>query len=316
MNASLVRESHSLALELHAFVRSLDRARFREEWASGAEETLAALKGRLEDLVEVEPSATLMSLHRHLDEVSEVMARYSPAASRREEWLALGRQLTPAYEALAASLSDYELHCPNIRPSNLSRSIFHMTSATLVVLLIEMVLDPSHYIWITGPVFAAAIVMETSRRFSTRINDLLLWVFRSVAHPHEAHRVNSATWYAAAMVMLSIIGSPLIGAVAVGILGYADPLAAIVGRRYGKTRLANGRSLEGTCTFVVVGTAVSATIMLLGHPELGVGFALGAAFIAALLAGIAELFATYIDDNLAIPAAAAAGMGLALFMAG
>ena len=56
--------------------------------------------------------------------------------------------------------------------------------------------------------------------------------------------------------------------------------------------------------------------MLLGHPELGVGFALGAAFIAALLAGIAELFATYIDDNLAIPAAAAAGMGLALFMAG
>ncbi len=67
--------------------------------------------------------------------------------------------------------------------------------------------------------------------------------------------------------------------------------------------------------FVVVGTAVSMAVITLFHPEVGLGLAFGGAFLAALFAGIAELYANYIDDNLAIPVAAAAGMSLAFWLA-
>ncbi|TNE86552.1 MAG: hypothetical protein EP330_22700 [Deltaproteobacteria bacterium] len=314
MSTALASDSYSLALELHAFVRSLDPARYRDELAASLQERLDALSARFHALAEEDGGSTLVSLQVRLDEVSEIMASYAPSAGRREEWIALGKQLTPAYEALAASLSDYQLHCPNIRPSNWTRSAFHMTSATGVVLLIELVLDPSWFLPITVPALILALSMEISRRFVPRINDLLMWLFSTVAHPHEAHRVNSATWYTSAMVVLSLIGSPMIGAVAVAILGFADPAAAIFGRRYGKTKLANGRSLEGTSAFIVVGTLVAFAVMAVFHPHVGLAFAFGAAFVAALIAGLAELYATYVDDNLAIPAAAAVGMLLAQWL--
>lgn len=315
MSPALATTSHSLALELHAFVRSLDPARFRDEVSSSAQDTLEALASRFSDLADTDTNQTLVSLNRQLDEVSTILSSYAPSAGQREEWIALGKQLTPAYEALAASLSDYELHCPNIRPTNWTRSLFHMANAVWVAGLIELVLDPSWYLPITLPALGAALSMEVSRRFVPSINTFLMGVFSRVAHPHEAHRVNSATWYTAAMVLLSIVGSPLIGAVAVMILGFADPAAAIFGRRFGRTKLANGRSLEGTSAFIVVGTAVSFLVMTVFHPELGLAFAFGAAFLAALLAGLAELYATYVDDNLAIPVGAAVGMSVALWLA-
>ncbi|MCO4745639.1 MAG: hypothetical protein KC912_12675 [Proteobacteria bacterium] len=315
MNPALPADSHDLALELYAFVRSLDPARYREDVAASAQDRLDTLSDRFSDLAETGTGVTLSALHRRLDDVSDILSEYAPSAGRREEWIALGKQLTPAYEALVDSLSDFELHPPHLRPSNWTRSIFHVISASSVVLLIELVLPPEWYLPITIPAFMGAIFMEVSRRYFPGINDFLMWIFGPIAHPHEAHRVNSATWYTGAMVVLSLIGSPLIGAVAVAILGWADPAAAVVGRRYGQTKIANGRSLEGTTAFVIVGTAVSFLLISVFHPDVATGLAFGGAFLAALFAGITELYARYIDDNLAIPVAAAAGMGLALGLA-
>ena len=114
MSPALATDTHHLALELHAFVRSLDPARYRDELAASAQERYEALSARFSDLAHADAGATLDALHARLDEVSDILASYAPSAGRREEWIALGKQLTPAYEALAASLSDYELHCPNI----------------------------------------------------------------------------------------------------------------------------------------------------------------------------------------------------------
>jgi dolichol kinase len=316
MSPTLASDAHHLALDLHAFVRSLDPARYREERASTLRQHLTLLVERVRGLAESAGASMLSSLRASLEEVSRILESAVPQGAGRAEWVALGRRLTPAYEALAASLADYQLHCPNIRPSNWKRSLFHAVNALWVTYLIECVLDPSWFLPITLPAFGLALSMEISRRYSTRINDQLMQVFALVAHPHEAHRVNSATWYTAAMVVLSLIGSSMIGAVAVIILGLADPAAAVFGRRYGKTKLANGRSLEGTTTFIVVGTLAALAVLVTFHPEVGLRWAFGAAFIAALFAGIAELYATYIDDNLAIPCAAAAGMLLAQALAG
>jgi dolichol kinase len=90
--------------------------------------------------------------------------------------------------------------------------------------------------------------------------------------------------------------------VGLAVLGLGDPAAAIVGRTFGRHRLADGRSLEGTAAFVVAGSAAAWLVLTSWHPEVPVA----ATALAAAGGGAAgELVARRIDDNLVIPIAAA-----------
>jgi dolichol kinase len=107
---------------------------------------------------------------------------------------------------------------------------------------------------------------------------------------------------------VALIGSPLAALVGFLVLGWADPAAGIIGRRFGRTRLVHGRSLEGTATFAIVGTTVAFLALWLWHPELTPLKALLVALAGAVPAAVAELYARRIDDNLAIPVTAALGV--------
>ena len=83
------------------------------------------------------------------------------------------------------------------------------------------------------------------------------------------------------------------------VLGFADPAAAVIGRRFGQVRLINGRSLEGTATFFVTAWVTGMAALAVFHPEIpraGV-MCLGAAVTGA----IAELVSRRVDDNFTIP---------------
>jgi len=72
-------------------------------------------------------------------------------------------------------------------------------------------------------------------------------------------------------------------------LAVLDGVAAITGIRYGRTRIYNGKSLEGT----VAGIFVTFLVLLLFISIQG-------ALIVAVVAGIIEMFSP-VDDNLVIP---------------
>jgi len=137
-----------------------------------------------------------------------------------------------------------------------------------------------------------------------------MWILGRFAHPHEVWRVNSATWYVTALCGLAAIGEPMLIALAVSILAFADPAAAIVGRRYGKRSLMNGRTAEGSAAFVVVGWLIGIiTICGLFGVTMVDGVALSLA--AVIPAAVAELLCRRVDDNLAIPLSAATGAWVA-----
>jgi dolichol kinase len=105
--------------------------------------------------------------------------------------------------------------------------------------------------------------------------------------------------------------------VALAIMAFADPAAAMIGRRWGRTTLLHGRTLEGSLTFVVVGTAAALLGMHILHPEVcswPMTLAVGAC--AAVCGSIAELFSRGLDDNLTVPVSAAAGTVLAAWLTG
>jgi phytol kinase len=72
-------------------------------------------------------------------------------------------------------------------------------------------------------------------------------------------------------------------------LAVLDGVATIAGIRFGRTRIYNGKSLEGT----VAGIFVTFLVLLLF-------ISIPGAFIVAVVAGIIEMFSP-IDDNLVIP---------------
>ena len=106
------------------------------------------------------------------------------------------------------------------------------------------------------------------------------------------------------------------GSVAVVVLAVADPMAALVGRRFGCTHLYRGRTLEGSLAFVASGSLCSMAVLLGFYPSLGWGAALITALAASVAGAVTELVSGRLDDNFSIPLAAAAGATAVLAVMG
>ena len=187
------------------------------------------------------------------------------------------------------------------RPSNPTRSLFHMTSAVVSLSFILVVFTPTQLPWVAGSIAASFWMLELLRHPFPRFNVLLMRLFRPIAHASEAHRVNSGTWYMTALTLLAITRSAWLCVVGVAVLGFADPAASFVGRRWGRVELLHGRTLEGGLAFVVAGTIAGTLALELINPRPELGLALLVAFIASVTGAVAEMLSRRLDDNLTIP---------------
>jgi dolichol kinase len=191
-------------------------------------------------------------------------------------------------------------HAPNIRPANYRRSLLHFTSAAIGCVSVALFPSRVTQLVIAGGFFTYAWSMEVARRFSPTVNARLMRFYGPIAHPHEHHRVNSATWFATALVLLAAFASRPGMMAGLAVLGVADPIAALVGRRWGKRTLRAGRSLEGTVAFFLSGMgAATMGLAIVGAGSVGKIAALAA--VSALAGALAELWAEKLDDNLTIP---------------
>ena len=325
--AIIAQESQQIAQELYAIIKALESSKWRAELDS-IQDRLRQLGTRLRRAIEsvdqdAESDSALTQLVQRLKALYTLIEEARPeidprgrAMQLKSAWRAYRKKLVPEYEALAASLKMQDIHLTSLRPTNYSRNVFHVGSAICVMLLIEVFMTSNQLAWLAGSAAAMGWTLEIARRRSRQVNELLMWVLGPVAHPHERHRVNSSTWYTTALLILSLTVGPMLGALAVIVLGAADPAAAIVGRKFGRTKLLADRTLEGTSAFVVAGTLASLVVMAIFHPDLSWTQMLLIGGAASLVGGIAELVSKRIDDNFSIPLAAAAGGAIAAIALG
>ncbi|MCB9596798.1 MAG: hypothetical protein H6719_29010 [Sandaracinaceae bacterium] len=321
MAQALADESGRLVIELHAALQEMDPARWNASAVGSLRDRIEAIRDRLYGLT-CEPwaqHADSDDLRTRLVSVSEAL-RAMPSAdgslgTARSAWMAFRRELVPRYEAARGALSSYAIHVPSLRPTNYRRSFFHALMGTTTLAILYALPDPVWGIAITGGFLVWAWTMETVRRSSRRLNALLMKAFGPVAHPHETNRVNSATWYVTALFLLSLSRSPLVCAIGVAVLGFGDPIAALVGRRFGRIKLVHGRTLEGTLAFFVAGGLIAFGAAWLFAPAVAWPRLLAMAGAGAAAGSLAELLSLRIDDNLSVAlaaTAAAAATGWAL----
>ncbi len=327
MAHALALDSRDIALDLHRLLRDLDPARWRDEVETAVRERLLeiessveALQQRFEEFREACADESLDELREQFACLSAMIHDYAPASDvplpdLRGEWMAFRAQLQPAYEGLADSLRLSSIHVPSLRPTNYARNVFHVAMALLCLVLVELVMTPQWMLTAAFFVAASAWLMELGKRRSARVDRVTWAVLGKMGHPYERRRINSATWFSSALLLLALTGSNLVCALALVVLGLADPAAGLIGRRFGRIKLVHGRSLEGTTAFVVFGALGCLATLTLWHPSLAWPLALGITAAAVVPAALAELYAHRIDDNLLVPAAAAAGAaGFALLV--
>jgi len=319
MSDALCDQSTDFARELRSFLLQIDPARFRAELQSAVSSRYAQLRDRLQQILDsnaddsTSADRRLARLYDGLQKLSRQFETLKPrlqesAAQARREWQQLQMRLQPTYGAIADSLEHLSAPVPALRSTNLLRSLYHLGTAVLSLVAIQFILGPLGLKIAAAAIAAWCWGSELLRIRFPRVTEIYLKVFGSIAHPHEMHRVNSATWYATALMGLAYTVSPMAASVAVMVLGIADPMAALVGRRYGHIKLRGGRTLEGSLTFVVMGTLAAVAVLGAFYPQIPLTHALLGALAAATLGALAELFSFRLDDKLTIPLAAGWGV--------
>ena len=205
------------------------------------------------------------------------------------------------------------------RPTNYLRNAFHIGWG-LVGAALTLLLSSTALLCVALVFAASSWTMELVRRRNPAFNQRIMRVFRHVSRPHEVEQVNSSTWYASALALLTLSFEPTIIVTGVLVLAFADPAAAIIGRRFGRIQLINGRTVEGTLTFAIVGALVSFAVLSLAGggplPAHGFGLRLSIALAAGSLGAVAELVSDRVDDNFSIPLSSALAAWAILLLLG
>ncbi len=195
------------------------------------------------------------------------------------------------------------------RPANIARTLFHVGSGVVALSLVRL-LPTRGWLVVAAAAFATfAWTCEILRRRSAAVNARLMRFFGPVAHAHEWHQVNSATWYATALLLMALVVPLDAAEVGIVVLAAADPMAGFVGRRFGRRRLASGRSFEGAAAFAITG-ALAALAWTSAAGTFG-DARLAIAIVAGIVGAAVELFVSRVDDNLAIPLGTSLAVALA-----
>jgi dolichol kinase len=299
-DAAWVREIRSILTDADASAWRVDRA---DDLRLRVTAVVTAMRARLKD----RPSAP--ERDERTRALVTTMESALPTEPTRARWAAFVGVVHPEYEALVISLPG-EVAPRTVRPTNYSRSFFHFISAAVGVVAVGLIPSRSVILGIAIAFAVYAWSMEIGRRRSRRMNEWLMRLYSKVSHPHERYRINSATWFATALVILALIASRPATMASLAILGVADPVAALVGRRWGRHRLRSGRSLEGMLGFIASGALVSALALVLAG-ELRAPEVVVLALVGATVGAVVELVTTRLDDNLTIPIAVGGAVTLA-----
>ena len=174
------------------------------------------------------------------------------------------------------------------------RKIIHISSSFIAILL-----------WYFGKdvllpwMLASAIlfpILDCSRKYIPFLKKFYFKIFGIVTRPYEHQVLSGASWVFMGAGFTAYLFNENVAVIALLVMSLSDSAAALIGIKYGSTRLFN-KSLEGTwafliSTYLIIFLLSSASLMLL--------------LIASIIATAIELFSTpKYNDNILISVATA-----------
>ncbi|HSP99593.1 MAG TPA: SEC59/DGK1/VTE5 family protein [Candidatus Dormibacteraeota bacterium] len=183
----------------------------------------------------------------------------------------------------------------------LGRRLFHFANGVTIATAYALLFTHEQVVHTFG---AVACLVYIADRFRIAYPEVVArrvpWVNRLFVRAEEQVRESAMTPFAIA-VLLTILAVPKLAAlIAIYTLAIADPLAAVIGIRYGRRRIIHNRTLEGTLAFFAATVAIALAVLRWGDaasPWMAAAVAIGVGAVAMLC----ELVPLRVDDNLTIP---------------
>jgi dolichol kinase len=152
------------------------------------------------------------------------------------------------------------------------------------------------------------MIVEVARHSWPWVNQLLWRMLPTVFRESEDHRVLGSTWFAAgALVPLLVFGRD-IGGTAVLFLAWGDPMAEIVGGRWGQ--VGQGKTMVGS-----LGCFMACIVAGFVGVGLG-GLSPWAVLVGAIVATLVERRSPPPDDNLWMPVLSGLGIAVTQWLIG
>lgn len=185
------------------------------------------------------------------------------------------------------------------------RRLFHFTVGVTIATAYALLFTRSQVIHLFGIVACVVYVLDRVRMHYPELMGRLPTINRGFFRAEEQMREAAATPFAIATLLTILTFPKTVALLAIYTLAIADPLAAVVGIRFGKHQLVGRKTLEGSLAFLVATLSVS--VAVLGWAtDVPLGTRLEASFLVAALGTALETLPVRLDDNLTIPLGVAA----------
>lgn len=157
--------------------------------------------------------------------------------------------------------------------------------------IIYYFIDKPTAVLLVGLLVGIALFIELSKTLFPSFRGLFMRCFAPILRSHERKgKITGATCYLIGSFLCILFFSKPLALVCLCFLILGDLFAAVVGKMWGRTKLLNKKSLEGSMACFVVCALVA---LMKYHPII--------ALAGALTATLVELVPTGIDDNITMP---------------
>lgn len=196
-----------------------------------------------------------------------------------------------------------------------SRKLYHFLMGALCFVLYGILLPESVAMWTLRIVGGAFVVLDLLRLRWGWLNTLALKTFGKLMRREELATMTANSWYVLGLVVASLLFPKSYALLGLAFLAVGDPIAAVVGTRWGRIPLFPGKSLEGTlANFAASGAVAFVTAYALF--QMNGADALLVATVGGAASAVAEGAPWPVNDNFAIPVVSAALLRLVLGVVG
>lgn len=257
-------------------------------------------------------AGTLAALKALLAALQAASAKLeSQDLSHAEQWKLVEDHVLAPYENLAGLMRSAGLHVPQVRNFKLARSLFHAANSIVVVVLAELVATQEQMQVVALVCCLSSWTMEFLKVQSDAFKRVMFKVLGAISRDGEQHNINSATWYMSAMLIISVLFPSIACCIGTLALGVGDPAAALVGSKFGSVKLYGKKTLEGTLAFATV-SMLASMMYLWAFYAVPLSKMMVISAAGSVSGAVAELYCTFVDDNLFVPVATAGVVSLVL----
>lgn len=182
------------------------------------------------------------------------------------------------------------------------RKALHL--GALVLPAAMLVLGTPTAAYVLAPLALLAVFLDWARVRSEPVRHALHALFSGLMRPEEVPPLgapvvlNGATWMCVASAVVATLFAPGVAAASMAMLMVGDGAAAVVGRRFGRTKWPGGlKSVEGTAAFAV--TAFGIGLAVVAWPGSGLSVAMCA--VGAAVGAVGEALPIPVNDNVRVP---------------